>query len=77
MRLAKEAHGREDGDHLVVMGEIDVDGAIEREGDGRVVQRVVDLGVVLHGGFCQTSEELVDISHTLYRPERLAVAMVE
>lgn len=51
-RLAKEAHSGEDRDHLVVMGEIDVDGAIEREGDGRVVQRVVGLGVVLDWGFC-------------------------
>lgn len=64
----------EDRNDLVFMREVGVEGAIEREGERRRVERSVCLGMVFNGGVGEAGEKLVDIAHTLDASELVAVS---
>lgn len=72
--LVEEAHGREDRDHLVVVREVRVERAVEREGFGRGVERAVRLRVVRHVLCGEARDELVDVADALDGAEGLAVS---
>ena len=75
-RGAEKTNCTVDGDHLVIMREVDVEGPVEGEGGRRAVQRVVHLCRVLDCSIRETSKELVDVTNALDRPQRIPVAIV-
>lgn len=72
--LFEETHSGEDGDHLVIVREVGIDGAVEGEGCRVRIESVVGLGAVNNGRSGKTSDELVDIAYTLNRSKLLTVA---
>lgn len=69
----EESDRRIDSDHLVIVREIGVEITIEGEGNWRCIKRLVRLCLVLNGLACQPSQQLVDISNTLDRTQRVTV----
>ena len=64
----EEAHSGEDGDHEVLVREVGIERAAERELERRVVRCVV-----AHGRVREPREELIDVADALHRAERVAV----
>ena len=72
--LFEETHSGEDGDHLVIVREVGIDGAVEGEGRRVGIKSVVGLGAVNNGRSGKTSDELVDIAYTLHATQFLSVS---
>lgn len=48
---------------------------IEREGDGRFVERMVGLRLVLDRLACQPGKQFIDVSNALNAPELLSISL--
>ena len=73
LSTGEETHGGVDGDHLVVVREVGVEGAVQGERFRVGVECSVGLGVILDGLACEPREELVDVADALDGTERLTV----
>lgn len=71
--LREQPHSGIDGDHLIIMREVGINFAVQREGFWIRIECPISLGIVLYGGARQTSDEFIDIANALNRTKFLAV----
>lgn len=78
-RLVKvvDAHSCQDGDDDVVVGEVGVEGSVEREVLGVVGERAIDAAVACGDVLvCQAGEEFLEVAETLRAACGIAIAVV-
>ena len=71
--MFEQSHSGVDSDHLVVVREVGVNRAIERECSRISIKGFVSLSVVLNSGSSETSDKFVDVSDALHRSKVLSV----